>query len=78
MGIREVQIDVGGMPHTVQVNDDDKGAAPLGEKIDARAKSPSKPSAKATTPRNKAVKPTANKTAAATAIEDASDPDASE
>lgn len=74
MGIREVQIEISGMSHTVQVNDDDKNAAPLGEKLEQRAAK--KTSEKARTPRNKAAKPAANK--AASTVEEASDPGASE
>lgn len=76
MGIKIVEVEINGLPHTVQVNDDDKNAATLAAQIVAKAKPATN---KARTPRNKAAKPAANKTAPApVAVEDASDPGASE
>lgn len=71
MAIKEIEIEIGGITHTVQVNDDDKYAPGFSPAAKEKA---AKPAAdKARTPRNKAAKPAANK-----AVEAASDPDASE
>ena len=88
MTIKEVQVTVGGMPHTVQVNDADPAALrfDIDETKAARTAAPKKPAAvrKARTPRNKAAKPAANKATqpvadkAASSVEAASDPGASE
>lgn len=74
MGIREVEIMISGTPHTVQVNDADKGAAHLAA---GWAEKAAKPAAnKQRTPSNKAAKPAANKQSEAP--DGASDPGASE
>jgi hypothetical protein len=79
MGIKEVEVTLGGMAHTVQINDADKNFevrkdAPKSESTE-KAKEPAN---KSRAPQNKAAKPAAKKPAAKTAVEAASDPDASE
>jgi len=84
MALQEYEVLIGGLPHTIQL--DEHGAKQLGLGVEdvksaapkASPKAPAKPRAprKARTPRNKAVKPAENK--AAPAASDASDPGASE
>ena len=77
MAIKEIEIEIDGIPHTVQVNDADTNAAPLGERFAARSGAKAKePENKARTPKNKAAKPAATKSDPK--VEDASDPGASE
>lgn len=79
MSIKQIEIDVNGMPHTVQVNDVDTNAAPLADRFREKAVKPAE--AKSKQPANKAKQP-ANKQASRpkgdSGVEDASDPSASE
>ena len=71
MAIKDIEIEIGGITHTVQVNDDDKNYPVRAlRETEEKAKTPQN---KARTPSNKAAKPAADK-----AVEAASDPDASE
>lgn len=77
MAIKEIEIEIDGIRHTVQVNDADTGAAPLGDRLAARSGAKAKePENKARTPRNKSAKPAAKKSDPK--VEAASDPGASE
>lgn len=73
MSFKEVEVVIGGMPHTIQVNSDDPHTQTFVPS--AREKSAPAPENKAAKrPANKAAKP-ATKSAD---VDDASDPDASE
>ena len=86
MGLKEYNVVVGNTPTTMQLSDEDAERFGVTEKDLVKAEKPAakpatstptaKPAAKARTPRNKAVEPAENKTAAA--VENATDPDASE
>lgn len=77
MAIKKIEIEIDGIPHTVQVNDADTNAAPLGDRLVARAGAKHKePENKARTPKNKAAKAAEKKLDLN--VEDASDPGASE
>ncbi|MEV8134299.1 hypothetical protein [Microbacterium aurantiacum] len=55
MGIKNVQVEINGISHVVQVNDDDKNAPKIsGKEIE-------EPKSKSRTPANKAAKPAADK-----------------
>ncbi len=71
MGIRQIDIQIDGITHTIQVNDDDKNAPHYG-RVPVEVKEAPAPANKARAPRNKAAK------VADKSVEDASDPDASE
>lgn len=71
MTIKQIEIRIGGLLHTVQVNDADP--YPLRDGLQSRAKEPEN---KARTPKNKAAKPAGKKPDPK--VEAASDPDASE
>lgn len=73
MSIKQIEIDVNGMAHTVQVNDADTNAAPLAARFREKAVKPAE--TKGRKPANKAVKPASK---ADSGVEDASDPSASE
>lgn len=82
MGLKEYNVVVGNTPTTMQLSDEDAERFGVTEKDLVKAEKPAtstptaKPAAKARTPRNKAVEPAENKTAAA--VENATNPDASE
>ena len=74
MAIKQVEVMIDGTPHTIQVNDDDKGY-PVPGHVTSKADTPPN---KERAPRNKSVKPVNKKRSASPAVEAASDPDASE